>query len=177
MRTPFVILGLLALALPVAGVAGLQAGEGTLSVEDGQGKVTLQARGGVIGRLERGSVTIHDLTPEDAYDPYVYGDDQPVRFVGENGIRYGGLGLRFRLVGGRYRIVIEGRGIDLSVVAKGSGSIVASPLASDPGVYSLNGADCRKDRTSCELLPVLPRRFQLDGSERGEKSGERGSPG
>ena len=62
---------------PLAGVAGVSAGEGTLSVEDGQGKVTLQARGGVIGRLDRGYVTIYDLTPDDAYDPYVVGDDQP----------------------------------------------------------------------------------------------------
>ena len=126
MRKTFVLLGLLALALPLAGVAGVNAGEGTLSVEDGQGKLTLQARGGVIGRIDRGSIVIYDLTPEDAYDPYVTGDDQPIRFVGENGIRYGGLGVRFRLVGGRYRIVIDGRGIDLSVVAKGTGSIVAA---------------------------------------------------
>src|SRR5687767_16028867 len=83
MRKAFVILGLLALALPVAGVAGLSSGEGTLSVEDGNGRATLQARGGVIGRLERGSVTIYDLTPEDAFEPWVFGDDQPVRFIGE----------------------------------------------------------------------------------------------
>ena len=64
MRKTFVLLGLLALALPLAGVAGVGAGEGTLSVEDGQGKLTLQARGGVIGRLDRGYVAIYDLTPE-----------------------------------------------------------------------------------------------------------------
>jgi hypothetical protein len=172
MRKTFAILGLLALALPVAGVAGLRAGDGSLSVEDGHGKVTLQAKGGVIGRLQQGYVVIHDLTPEDAYDPYVYGDDQPVRFVGEAGIRYGGVGLRFRLVGGRYRIVIEGRGIDLSVVGKGSGSIVAGVLALDPGVYSLGGDDCRNERASCNPLPVIAKRFQLGEQERGEKSGE-----
>ena len=37
------------------------AGEGTLSVEDGRGKVTIQARGGVIGRLASGHG--HDLRP------------------------------------------------------------------------------------------------------------------
>jgi len=168
MRKTFVLLGLLVLALPVAGVAGVRAGEGTLSVEDGVGKVALQARGGVIGRLDRGSVTIYDLTPEDAYQPWVFGDDQPVRFVGESGIRYAGLGLRFRLIGGRYRIVIEGRGIDLSVVARGSGSITAG-AAVDPGVYSLDGADCRSDRASCTPLPELTKRFQLGAPERAEK--------
>ena len=167
MRKTFAILGLLALALPVAGVAGLRAGEGTLSIEDGVGKVTLQARGGVIGRLDRGSVTIFDLTPEDAYEPWVVGNDQPLRFIGENGIRYGGLGLRFRLIGGKYRIVIDGRGIDLSVVAKGSGTITAG-AAADPGVYSLDGADCRSNRASCTPLPEVAKRFQLGSS--GEKS-------
>jgi hypothetical protein len=160
---------LLALALPVAGVAGLSAGEGTLSVEDGQGKVTLQARGGVIGRLERGVVTIYDLTPEDASEPVVFGDDRPVRFVGETGIQYAGTALRFRLVGGGFRIVISGKGIDLSVVAKGSGTITAGAAALDPGVYSLDGADCRNDRASCKPLPEITKRFQL-GSERGEKN-------
>ena len=49
-RLPLLEDRLLVLALPVAGVAAPNAGEGTLSVEDGVGKVTLQARGGVIGR-------------------------------------------------------------------------------------------------------------------------------
>jgi hypothetical protein len=169
MRTILVIFGLLALALPVAGAASLSAGEGTLSVEDGNGRVTLQARGGVIGRIERGSVTIYDLSPEDAFEPWVVGDDQPVRFIGETGITYGGVGLRFRLVGGRYRIVIAGRGIDLSVVAKGVGTIAAGP-SGDPGVYSLDGADCRNDRDSCKPLPDLAKRFQLGAAERGEKN-------
>jgi hypothetical protein len=169
MRKTLVLLGLLALALPVVGVAAPDAGEGTLSVEDGQGRVTLQARGGVIGRLERGVVTIYDLTPEDANVPVVFGDDRPRLFVGETGIQYTGIGLRFRLIGGRYRIVIDGRGIDLSVVAKGTGSIVAGP-AVDPGVYSLEGADCRNDRASCKPLPELTKRFQLGGGERGEKN-------
>lgn len=168
MRKTFALLGLLALALPVAGVAGSRAGEGTLSIENGQGRVLLQGRGGVIGRLERGTVTIFDLTPEDANDPYVFGDDRPVRFVGETGIQYAGTGLRFRLVGGGFRIVISGKGIDLSVVAKGFGQIVAGQ-ADDPGVYSLDGADCRNDRASCKALPENPRRFQL-GAERGEKN-------
>ena len=163
-----VLLGLLVLALPVAGVAAPDAGEGTLSVEDGVGKVTLQARGGVIGRLERGSVTIYDLTPEDAYDPVVFGDDRPVRFIGDTGIQYGGSALRFRVIGGRYRIVIDGRGIDLSVVAKGTGTIVADAI-SDPGVYSLEGADCRTDRARCKPLPDLVRRFQLGESGDGRQ--------
>lgn len=169
MRKTFLLLALLALGLPVAGVAGLSTGEGTLSVEDGRGKVTIQARGGVIGRIDRGTVTIYDLTPEDANEPYVFGDDQPVILVGETGIKYAGNSMRFRVIGGRYRIVIQGRGIDLSAVGKGFGSIRGD--AGQSGVYSLDGADCRKDRASCKPLPEVERRFQLEANaERGEKS-------
>jgi hypothetical protein len=169
MRKTFLLLALLALSLPVTGVASLSAGDGTLSVEDGKGKVTIQARGGVIGRLDRGTVTIYDLTPEDTNLPAVFGDDQPVVLVGENGIKYTGAGMRFRVIGGRYRILIQGRGIDLSVVGKGFGSIKGDP--GQFGVYSLDGADCRKDRAACKLLPEVEKRFVLEAPpERAEKS-------
>jgi hypothetical protein len=160
MRKTILLLVLLALGVPVAGLASQTSGEGTLSVEDGRGKVAIQARGGVIGRLDRGTVTIFDLTPEDTYEPAVFGDDQPVVLVGETGIKYTGSALRFRVIGGRYRILIQGRGIDLSVVGKGFGSIKGDP--GQTGVYSLDGADCRKDRDACKLLPEVEKRFVLE---------------
>jgi hypothetical protein len=167
MRKTLVLLALLALALPVAGIAG--AGDGTLSVEDGRGKVTIQARGGVIGRVDRGTITIFDLTPGDANVPAVFGDDLPPVLVGEAGIRYTGSGMRFRAIGGRYRIVIQGRGIDLSAVGRGFGSIRGD--VGQLGVYSLDGSDCRNDREACTLLPEVERRFLLEaGGERAEKS-------
>jgi hypothetical protein len=167
MRKTAALLALLVLALPVAGLSALRVGEGTLSVEDGRGTVMIQARGGVIGRLERGTVTIYDLTPEDANDPVVFGDDVPVRFVGENGIRYAGTALRYRLIGGGFKILINGRGIDLSAVGKGNGFIRGDSEA--PGLYSLDGADCRNDPVSCKPLPDVQRRFQLGTPERADK--------
>jgi hypothetical protein len=171
MRKTFVLLVLLALTLPVAAVSAVTAGDGTLSVEDGRGTVTIQARGGVIGRLERGTVTIFDLTPEDANDPVVFGDDQPVAFVGDTGIRYRGAGIRYRLIGGGFRIVISGRGIDLSAVGKGTGTIRGETLL--PGLYSLDGADCRKDADSCEPLPEIVKSFKLGRADAREKSAGR----
>ncbi len=159
MRKTLFLFVLLALALPLAAASAERASDGTLSVEDGRGTVTLHARGGVIGRLERGTVTIFDLTPEDANDPYVFGDDQPVAFVGETGIRYRGAGIRYRLIGGGFRIVISGRGIDLSAVGKGNGTIRGEGL--EPGLYSLDGADCRKDPDSCKPLPEFAKSFKL----------------
>ena len=166
MRKIFLVLALLALVVPVAAVSATSAGEGTLSVDDGRGKVNVRARGGVIGRIDRGTITIFDLTPGDAHQPVVTGDDQPVRLVGENGILYRGAGLRFRVIGGGFRVLIQGRGIDLSVVGKGDG-FIESDGSLDPGVYSLDGADCRKERASCDALPSLGIRFRLGpGPER-----------
>ena len=165
-RLVFGVFALLALALPFAGsgatLAGLTArnlGDGTLSVDGGKGTVNVKARGGAIGRLERGTVTIYDLTPEDAYEQKVTGDDKPVRFVGENGIRAAGVGLRFRLIGGQFRIVVTGSGIDLSLVGRGFGYIEGE--GTDPGVYSLDGDDCQLKRASCTALPTQGKRFQL----------------
>jgi len=64
--------------------------------------------------------------------------------------------------------VIQGRGIDLSVVGKGSGFIEGELV--EPGVYSLDGADCRKNRASCDELPLPGIRFKLGGAERPEKN-------
>lgn len=168
MRKTFALLALLALALPVAGLAGQRGGEGTLTVEDGRGRVSLQVRGGVIGRLDRGVVTIYDTTPEDANNPVVTGDDKPVRFVGETGIQYAGSGLRFRIVGGGFRIVVNGTGIDLSVVGKGNGWVVGD--GTRPGLYSLDGSDCRRAPASCAPLPDTATRFQLGEREKNGRS-------
>ena len=101
------------------------------------------------------------------------GDDQPVVLVGENGLRYGGAGLRFRVIGGNFRILVQGRGIDLSVVGRGEGFIEGDTL--EPGVYSLDGADCRKDRDSCKPLPELGMRFRLGAAP--TPQGAAGRPG
>ena len=159
-RRSLTLLVLLALFVPIAAVAATQSGEGTLSVEDGRGKVTVEARGGFIGRIAAGPVTIHDLTPGDPNQPIVFGDDRPVRFVGPTGIQYGGMGLRFRLAGGRYRVIVQGRGIDLSVVGKGTGTIKSDGLAG-PGIYSLDGDDCRRTPDKCRPLPDAKRLFVL----------------
>ena len=164
-RRRLILLACTAFAVPAAALAASQAGEGSLSVEDGRGKVSLEARGGVIGRVASGTVTIYDLTPEDVNDPIVFGDDRPVRFVGSTGIQYGGVALRFRISGGRWRIIVQGRGIDLSAVGKGAGSIRSDGEAG-PGIYSLDGADCRRTPESCKPLPELTKVFQLETGEK-----------
>lgn len=175
MRKTLLCLALLALLVPLAAAAAVSAGDGTLSVEDGRGKVNIDARGGVIGRLDRGSITVYDKTPGDANVPVVTGADQPEIFQIDGGIRYRGAALRFRIIGGGFRIMVQGRGIDLSVVGKGSGFIEGDTL--EPGVYSLDGADCRKSRASCEELPQPGIRFKLGGPDRPDKNAARPGSG
>ena len=164
MRRSLALVVLLALAIPLAGYAAVRSGEGTLSVGDGHGKVVVQAKGAVIGRLGSGTVLVFDLTPNDAFEPYVSGDDY-VRLVGDTGIQYGGKNLRFRLIGGAYRVVIRGTGIDLSVVANGFALLEGDP--DDPGVYSIDGADCRIGaNAACKPLPDKAKAVKLGTGDR-----------
>ena len=121
MRKTYLCLALLALFSPSWRSPRWTPEKGTLSVEDGRGKVNLQARGGVIGRIDRGTLTVYDTTPTDANFPVVTGADEPEFFVAGNGVRYKGAGIRFRVVGGGFKLVIQARGIDLSVVGRAPG--------------------------------------------------------
>jgi len=127
------------LALPAVGAAALMrgAGDGTLSIEDGQGRIVIDVRGAVIGRFDRGSVTILDRTPGDAFEAKVWGATHEIGFPDAR-VRYvGDAGVRFRLIGGSFRIVINASGVDLSAV--GSGTVLLEGKGRFPGVYSLDG--------------------------------------
>jgi hypothetical protein len=166
-RKTLVLAALVALSIPVAGLGAPRAGDGTLSVEDGRGKVIVHARGGLIGRLDRGIVTVYDLSPNDAHVPVVTGADRRPVPVGRNGVRYRGDAIRFRVVGGHFRVVVEGRGIDLSVV--GRGTVFVQGETASPGLYSLDGEDCRLSPATCEPLPEAGVRYKLGGPEAGER--------
>ncbi len=69
--------------------------------------------------------------------------------------------------------MIQGRGLDLSVVGKGTGFIEGETV--EPGVYSLDGADCRKSRASCDDLPRPGIRFRLGAEKAGNSTSRSGS--
>lgn len=148
MRKSLVLLLLVCLAVPAVALTAVRSGEGIFSAEDGRGKVTVIARGGFIGRIDRGSIVITDLTPDDAFVPYVFGDDNPVRLVGDSGMQYSGRNVRFRLGGGFYRLVITAKGIDLSAVGVGTALIQGDGEGS--GLYTTEGADCTETPGACK---------------------------
>jgi hypothetical protein len=175
MRKAVPILLALLFAAPAAAslVPNASAGDGALSVSDGRGEISLGLRGGmvggVIGRVDRGCVTFTDLTPEDLSFPLVWGDDEPQVDLPRGGVKYCGVSVRFRLIGGKFRAVVTGRGIDLSAVGVGEGTIVAAD-ARPAGVYSLDGDDCRAPRTVCRPLPTELTRFKLGTTTVAEKA-------
>jgi hypothetical protein len=131
---------LAALALPAASAARTQgSSDGTLSVRDARGMITIAGRGGVIGSFARGSVKINDPVDGDGTGPIVTGDDWS-KDSDATTTTWGGTRVRFRIIGGSFRIVVRGRGINLSLVGKGNVTLDGAGTGED-GSYSVNGGE------------------------------------
>jgi hypothetical protein len=137
---------------------------GTLSVERGRGAVMIDLKGSVLGRVTSGTLRVTDHTPNDKYAAVVFGRKLTQERVGPRTVVYRGQGLRFRLLGGGYRMVARGSGITVSAVGRGSVMLDGDPRfeADDVGVYSLDGTDCSVEPLSCTPLPLEPERFLLE---------------
>jgi hypothetical protein len=155
-------------AAALAASAGAADPNGVLSVDEGRGAVTLDIRGVVLGRLANGSIRVTDLTPRDRFVEVVTGRKmvEPER-VGPRTVVYRGLGLRFRMWGGRYRIVVRGVGIVVSAHGRGVVTLdgEAKPDDGATGLFSVDGADCSLEPTLCAPLPTEPERFVLGAPE------------
>ncbi len=138
---PFIV----ALLLPAAAFA-LQpaaqppAANGTLSIREARGIVQLSARGSMTGRL-RGKIRITDPNPYDQKRPVVYGATKTT-YKNEKTVVYEGRNLRFRLIGSKYTVRLEGRAIFMSAIGRGQGQLdgdgnLAGGVFFD-GTYSLN---------------------------------------
>jgi hypothetical protein len=141
MRALLTFAVLVALALPAASLARDQgASDGTVSVRDGRGTITISGRGGVIGSFARGSVTISDPVEGDGTGPIVTGDDFPPVEKNDTTTTWRGTRVRFRIIGGSFRIVVKARGINLSLVGTGKVTLDGAGTGDD-GSYSVNGGD------------------------------------
>jgi hypothetical protein len=155
------ICALSALALPGAASAYTRApGDGTLLIKDGIGKLTLVAKGGVIGHFGEGVLTVRDPNPDDNISEVVTGAES-THVVNDFVTKYSGKDVRFRYIGGKFTITLVGSNIDLSVIGKGTVSIVGKGTADD-GTYSMNGQ-------AVQPLPgpFFPLTLQLSASSTG----------
>jgi hypothetical protein len=110
--------------------------DGALSVKNADGRLVVNGRGGVIGRLDRGQVTIKDPNPNDGTGPIVNGADS-TSSLGDHTTRYSGANIRFRIIGGSFTVTVAGNGIDTSVI--GRGLVTLDGTADTDGTYTLNG--------------------------------------
>ena len=129
--------GLVLPATSLAHPSGIN--DGNLSVQDGVGKIVIAGRGGVIGSFAKGSVTISDPVDGDGTGPIVTGDEWS-KDRSDTVTTWGGTRVRFRMIGGTFRIIVKGRGINLSFVGKGNVTITGAGTLDD-GSYSVNGGD------------------------------------
>jgi hypothetical protein len=142
MRSFLVLSASAALALPGLGWAVTRAlDDGTLSVRNGDGVIFVSARGTLIGTCDQCRVSIVDPSADDGAPPLVTGYEDH-KDLSDTRDLWSGKDLRFRLVGGFFKIRISGSGIDTAVVAKGWGRIQG--YDSNTGTYSVNGEPRRQ---------------------------------
>ena len=110
---------------------------GTLSLRDGVGSASVLARGGIIGKVDRGRVRIRDLRDDGETDINVWGEEWS-REIDSRTTVYGGADLRFRALGGAWRVRMNGRAIDAS--AAGRGFVL---LRGADGTFAIDGDSYR----------------------------------
>ena len=154
----FALLGVLAV-LVMTGTAAARSGganDGALSVKNADGRVIIKGRGVVIGRFDKGQVTINDPNPNDGTKPIVTGADS-TQSLGDRTTRYSGSNIRFRIIGGAFSVNVFGTDIDLSAVGRGmvtlNGSIAKGNDNGD-ATYAQNG-------DPPEPFPTWPLTFPL----------------
>ena len=161
----FALFGVLAV-LGVTGTAAARSGgpnDGTLTVRNADGRVVITGgfKGAVIGRFDKGQVTIKDPNPNDGVGPIVTGADV-TQSLNDKTTRYSGLNVRFRMIGGPFAVTVFGTDVDLSAIGRGliqlNGSLVARGVVDD-GTYAVNGAT--------HPFPPFPFTFPLDAQASG----------
>lgn len=147
---------LVALIVPATSAAHRSGpNDGTLSLRDARGTFIISARGGVIGSFARGSVRISDPVEGDGSGPIVTGDEWS-KERDETTTTWGGTRVRFRIIGGAFRVVVRGRGINLSLVGKGNVTLKGAGTEDD-GTYSVNDG-------AYEPVPSFPFLFPLSAT-------------
>ena len=144
------ILGLLAALMCVPAIALAGERDGTLAVRHATGTVAVSARGTLFGHCDRCTVVITDPDPSDGKPPVVTPLSVVRQPLTDTKTSYSGNDLRFRVIGGFFRVKASGTGIDISAVAVGAATLVDGTS----GSYSVAGGPFEPlplDRTSVAL--------------------------
>jgi hypothetical protein len=125
-------------AVPAALAAAGTTGDGLLELSKVNGTVVVYgSRGTLWGQIDKGKVVVTDP---------IVGDGR-VLVSGYENVRpgaidgttvYSGADVRFRVTGGKYKLVIKGAGIDFTAIGVGSAQLSGDVLADDPGNYAVD---------------------------------------
>ena len=169
MRRLVLILLVFGLAVPAAAWAVRELpGDGTVVVDNARGMVTVRARGGIIGRFDSGRLVVEDPVEGDGR-PFVYGAER-IRELGPHTTLYIGEDVRFRLIGGAYRVTVYAVGIDVSAVGRGSVVLDGTGFAEQPGRYQINGG-------SWQPMPDASTSLTLGRGSSAASQGQQGQQG
>jgi hypothetical protein len=127
------------LLLPAVALAerGSPSGGGSLVVSDANARLTVSGRGLIFGHLNRGTITVvGDYKPDDNTALSTVSGAK-MKFSGNN-VVYTGSDVRFLFPGGKYTLIVDGTGIDISAVGTGKLSAVGKFLPDD-GTISVDG--------------------------------------
>jgi hypothetical protein len=173
-RAQLVLVTVLALGAALVTTASAADDDGTLSVQNAAGTVQVRATGAVIGRIigvtnQSSTLKITDADTAEGGQLQLFcpdgkqnisaqtqdPDDKTVLCTGEN--------IRFRLVGGAFRLTASGSGINLSVVGKGHVTLTGTSTRGPTGETNTTGTYSVNDGESADM-PAAPHSFVLDAS-------------
>jgi len=125
-------------AVPAALAAARAPGDGVLELSKVNGTVVVTGtRGTLWGQIDKGRVVVTDPVAGDG-QVLVSGWETKKPGVLDGTVTYSGADLRFRVTGGRYRLLLKGSGIDLTAVGVGTAQLSGDLLADTPGNYALD---------------------------------------
>jgi len=137
-RLTLVLLCSLLLA-PAAFAAAHATGDGVLELKGVNGKVTITGqRGAIWGQLDKGTLRVVDVNPDDNLNAYVSGA------VGTAGLDPGvtiygpGKNIHFRFIGGKYRFTILCTCIEVAAVGAGQAYLTGDTGQADTGEYAID---------------------------------------
>ena len=138
MRKPCLVLLAFLLCVPAAAFAERSApGDGSLVVSDANGRLTVSGRGLIYGHLDRGTITVVGDYKPDNNTALSSVSGAKMKVSGGN-VVYTGTDVRFLFPGGRYTLIVDGTGIDISAV--GSGRLIAIGRGlPDDGTFAVDG--------------------------------------
>jgi hypothetical protein len=127
------------LLLPAVAIADRGGSNGgSLVVSDANARLTLSGHGLIFGHLGRGTITVvGDYKPDDN-SALSSVSGAKMKFTGGN-VVYTGSDVRFLFPGGKYTLIVDGTGIDISAVGTGKLAAVGRFLGGDDGTVTVDG--------------------------------------